>query len=45
MRRLEAAGFVEQGKVTESLIFFHATVAGCKTLGFNDNQTRRARED
>lgn len=45
MRRLESAGLVEQGSVTENLIFFHATAAGCQVLNFDDSQTRRALED
>jgi len=45
MRRLEVAGLVKEGRVTESMIYFHATEAGCKALGFSAAQIKKAFED
>jgi hypothetical protein len=45
MRRLESVGLVEQGREGESLIFFHATVAGCKAVGLRPKQIERAMEE
>ena len=45
MRRLESEGLVEQGREGESLLFFHATVAGCQAVGLGPKQIERAMED
>lgn len=45
MRRLEAAGFVKQGRAYMDSFYFHATEEGCKALGFNKAQIKRAMED
>jgi hypothetical protein len=44
MRRLKSAGFVRQGRVSDSMIFFHATEEGCKAVGLNAEQIKRALE-
>lgn len=45
MRRLEAAGFVRQGRPYENSFYFHATEEGCKAVGMNAAQIKRAFED
>lgn len=45
MRRLEAAGFVKQGRPYMESFYFVATEEGCKALGFNRAQIKRAMED
>ncbi len=45
MRRLEAAGFVCEGIATKSITYFHATEEGCKAVGMNKVQIKRAMED
>jgi hypothetical protein len=42
MVRLEAAGLVKKGRVGVVNVFFHATEAGCRAIGFDDKQTKRA---
>lgn len=44
MRRLESAGFIRQGVSGESTIYFHATEEGCKAVGMNAEQIKRALE-
>lgn len=44
MKRLEAAGFVRQGRPYQMHHYYHATEAGCKAAGLNAAQTRRALE-
>lgn len=45
MRRLEAAGFVQQGRPYDKSFYFHATEEGCKAVGMNKAQIKRAMED
>lgn len=45
MRRLEAAGFVRQGHPYNESFYFHATEEGCKAVGMNAAQIKRAMED
>jgi hypothetical protein len=45
MRRLEAAGFVQQGCAYKDSFYFHATEDGCKAAGMNAAQIKRALED
>lgn len=45
MRRLESAGFVRQGAAFLESFYFHATEEGCKAVGMNKAQIKRAMED
>jgi len=45
MRRLQSAGFVRQGRQYEDSFYFHATEEGCKAVGLNAKQIKRAMED
>lgn len=45
MRRLESAGFVHEGSVYRGSFNFHATEEGCKAVGMNKAQIKRAMED
>lgn len=45
MRRLESAGFVVQGRAYNESFYFHATEEGCKAVGMNKAQIKRAMED
>ena len=45
MRRLEAAGFARQGRPYNDSYYFHATEEGCKAVGMNAAQIKRAMED
>jgi len=45
MHRLVNAGFARQGHESESMIYFHATEEGCKAVGMNKAQIKRAFED
>lgn len=45
MRRLESAGFVRQGRPYDKSFCFHATEEGCKAVGMNKAQIKRAMED
>lgn len=45
MRRLEAAGFVQQGRPFGGSFYFHATEEGCRAVGMNAAQIKRAFED
>lgn len=42
MRRLEKLGFVRQGRSYEDSFYFHATEEGCKAVGMNTVQIKRA---
>lgn len=41
MKRLETMGFVVQGR----RCYWHATEAGCKAVGMNDKEIKRALHD
>lgn len=42
MRRLETAGFVRQGRPYDESFYFHATEEGCRAVGMNKAQIKRA---
>ncbi len=44
LRGMEKDGLIRQGAVTNSRIYFHATEAGCRAVGLNEEQRRRALE-
>ncbi len=44
MRRLESAGFARQGTAFVGSFYFHATEEGCKAVGMNKAQIKRAME-
>lgn len=44
LRGMEQAGLIRQGTMTDHRIFFHATEAGCRAVGLNEEQRRRALE-
>lgn len=45
MLRLQEAGFVRQGEVFNESHYYHATEEGCKAVGMNSEQIKRALED
>jgi hypothetical protein len=45
MERLVYAGLVIRGRKYEDAYFYHATEAGCKRVGLNAKQTKRALGD
>ena len=44
MRRLESAGLITEGQSRDHMIYFHATIEGCKKIGFTAKQIKKAFE-
>lgn len=42
LKTLETEGLVTQGRVSETLVFFHATEMGCRAIGMVKKQIERA---
>jgi len=45
MRRLESMGLVAAGHRSGSMTFFHATESGCREVGLDAKQIKRALEE
>lgn len=45
LRGMEKDGLIRQGSMTDHRIFFHATEAGCRAVGLNTLERRRALGD
>lgn len=42
LRGMETDGLIREGQTTDKMIYFHATEAGCRAMGMNTLEQRRA---
>lgn len=42
LKEMELIGLVSEGGASDSMVFFHATEAGCKSIGLTKSQIDRA---